>query len=264
MSDFSKERSGTGTHEWAETTFNIARGCSNACLYCYARHNAMRFKRIQSREEWQNEVLTANARIERFPAKKGVVMYPSAHDITPATVNGSVSIIRHMLDSGNQVLVVTKANPECIRQLMMQLDKYPKDRLLFRVTMGSMESGVSRFWEPGAPLPFERLTALKLLFHNDYKTSVSIEPMLEGLHATVAVVEAVKSYVTEKIWIGKMNKPRLRVDMSIAANREAVAEVEQYQCDEEIMALHLRLEDDPQIAWKDSIKKVIAAQENSG
>jgi len=118
--------------------------------------------------------------------------------------------------------------------------------------------------EPGAPLPSERLTALKLLYHNDYKTSVSIEPMLEGLYGTIDVVNAVKPYVTEKIWIGKMNKPRLRVDMSIKENHQALYGVEWYQRNEEIVALYRWFKDDPQIAWKDSIKKVIAAHENSG
>ena len=44
MNTFDSQREGSGTHEWAEVTENIARGCPHNCLYCYAAQNAKRFK----------------------------------------------------------------------------------------------------------------------------------------------------------------------------------------------------------------------------
>ena len=45
----------SGVAEWAEHKVNCCRGCSHACLYCYARTMALQYKRLESGEEWKNE-----------------------------------------------------------------------------------------------------------------------------------------------------------------------------------------------------------------
>ena len=42
----------TGTHEWCDSNVNCYYGCSRNCRYCYARHMAIRFKRIEKHEDW--------------------------------------------------------------------------------------------------------------------------------------------------------------------------------------------------------------------
>ena len=58
----SKERTGTGTKEWAERNINICLGCSHDCLYCYARNFAWRRNAIRSRADWANEGVTRKGR----------------------------------------------------------------------------------------------------------------------------------------------------------------------------------------------------------
>jgi DNA repair photolyase len=58
---FNDNRTATGTREWSEYSFNIGLGCSNNCLYCYARQNALRYKKINSPDEWQNEIVSEKA-----------------------------------------------------------------------------------------------------------------------------------------------------------------------------------------------------------
>jgi len=74
----------------------------------------------------------------------------------------------------------------------------------------------------------------------------------------MSVVEVVREYVTETIWIGKMNKARLRVDMRVPENAAAVERIEAMQDDREIVKLYMAYRNDPSIRWKDSIKEVVA------
>ena len=259
VDDFSRERKGTGTAEWAEVTENITRGCRNDCVYCYAAHNASRFK-LRDRSDWSREELTKRAGMTSYPAKGGVVMFPSSHDITPFNVEAYIRVAKLILAKGNRLLIVTKPNLACMERLLIELAPFKK-QILFRFTIGSLITSVSRFWEPGAPEPAERLKALYNAHCQGWNTSVSIEPMLEGAEGASLVVEMVEPWVSEKIWIGKMNKARLRVEMKASTNRVAIETIEDQQCDREILCLHARFKDHPKIEWKDSIKQILALRE---
>ena len=250
---FDTERSGTGTKEWAEVTENICCGCANNCLYCYAAHNANRFK-IRDREEWAREEFTKRANITNYPAKDGVVMFPSSHDITPFNVDSYIRVAKLILEKGNLLLIVSKPRLEVIKKVCAGLIHYKK-QILFRFTIGTLKPEVSLFWEPGAPLPNERVMALEFAQSAGFNTSVSIEPMLHSWCGAVDVVDMVDPYVTDTIWIGKMNKPQLRVDKGYHA---AVEQVVSLQRDESILKLVETLKDNPKIRWKDSIKVAIA------
>jgi len=250
---FDADREGTGTAEWAEVTENICRGCANNCLYCYAAHNANRFN-LRKRDDWAREELTKRSLIKSYPAKNGIVMFPSSHDITPFNLESCIRVLTLMLKKGNQVLIVTKPRASCIEALLNDLAPW-KDQILFRFTIGSMNDATCFFWEPGAPSPFERLGCLRDAFEAGFKTSVSIEPMLAGVDSTLHVVDHVQDYVTDTIWIGKMNKTNLRVDKAFRAE---VANIEKLQADDEIMRLHRYLDAHPLVRWKDSIKEVLA------
>ncbi len=41
-----------GTKEWADSNINCYYGCSNDCLYCYAKKMAIRFKR-KTEDTWK-------------------------------------------------------------------------------------------------------------------------------------------------------------------------------------------------------------------
>lgn len=253
MTDFDAAREGSGTKEWAEVTENICRGCSNDCLYCYAAHNANRFG-LRTRDEWDVEVLTKRASMSSYPAKSGVVMFPSSHDITPYNLDACIKVLKLILKKGNRVLIVTKPRFDCVLSLLRELVPW-KEQILFRFTIGTTNITTSRFWEPGAPLPVERLDSLRLAWNSGFSTSVSIEPMLEGRFDCASVITAVTPYVTDTIWIGKMNKANLRVPKG---HEKAVALVLQLQNDSEVIKLYNSHKNNPMIRWKDSIKEVIA------
>lgn len=104
-------------------------------------------------------------------------------------------------------------------------------------------------------MPSERLWCLAMAKNDDFATSVSIEPMLAGRFGAIEVFDVVRPYVSETVWIGKMNKALLRVDK---VHEEAVRNIIEMQSDDEIIRLVESLKRYPQIRWKDSIKTVIA------
>lgn len=256
MSDkFDQERSGTGTKEWAETTENITIGCPNGCLYCYAAYNADRFG-YRKRSEWTREEFNKRAGMKSYSAKGGVVMFPSSHDITPFNVDEYIRVALLILEAGNQLLIVSKPRIECVEKMLTAFRGY-EGQILFRFSITTMSEHATLFFEPGASMPWERVTCLELVRNSCFETSVSIEPLLGGRLEARAIVSMVDRYVTKTIWIGKMNKPRLRVDMKIPENCQAVEAIEQMQSDAEIMKIVSALNFNSKIRWKDSIKEVI-------
>jgi hypothetical protein len=118
----------------------------------------------------------------------------------------------------------------------------------------------------------ERLISLKWAHSEGFQTSVSCEPMLDNNIGKA--LDSVSPYVTETIWLGKINhligvKGHGRLDfngyndpVTLAKARELAA----WQSDENILALYEKYKNNTTIRWKKSIenvvKKQIAGQEN--
>jgi len=254
--DFNLHREGSGTHEWAEVNFNIGKGCACDCRYCYARWFAMHYKRISDQVEWTCERFTDNAFKSDFKLLPGVIMFPSTHNLSPFYLQRALPILINMLAAGNKVLIVTKPDIEVIKVLVGNLVKY-RNQILFRFTIGSLDETLMRFWEPGAPSPEERLSALDYAYAAGFSTSISIEPMLAGVDETLHVISAVSRHVSETIWIGKMAHIKQRVDMTPDGVADAVKLIESQQSDSEIIRLYCALADNPKIRWKKSIAGVL-------
>lgn len=245
--------SGTWTKEWADTNVNIGAGCAHGCKYCYAMGMAKRFKRVAGPKEWMTEAVNLKAVKKRYQPKKCAYMFPTSHDITPYYLPYATETLKKVLAAGNEVLIVSKPHLECIEALCSELGQY-KAQILYRFTIGTLDPEVSKFWEPGAPLPAERIEALKFAYLAGFSTSISMEPMLGGVDEAVQTFKAVFPYVTETIWLGKMNR---RVKLTAPEDIEAFRKIKELQRDSEILRLVSTMGSNPKVAWKDSIKEVI-------
>ena len=183
-------------------------------------------------------------------------MFPSTHDITPYNLEASIRVLKIVLAAGNDILIVSKPRLDIITRLCSELITR-QEQIEFRFTLGTLSPGISKFWEPGAPLPVERIAALKYAHAAGYSTSVSMEPLLGGFDTAQAVLAAVNDFVTGKIWIGKLNRIRSNVNVSTTLNLRMVQALESRQTDLEILQIHNAFRDDPKIRWKDSIRKVV-------
>lgn len=248
----------SGTKEWAEHSVNICTGCGHRCLYCFAAAMSARFGRRKP-GEWGTEQVDHVKVDRRYGKRRGRIMFPTTHDITPALLDDCLTVLRKMLAAGNEVLIVSKPHRECIVALCRELEPY-RDQVMFRFTIGSVNDEVLSFWEPGAPGFKERIWCLAHAHAHGYQTSVSCEPMLD--RSAEAVVDACEPYVTDSIWLGKANRllQRMRqngcTEEQLARGRELVS----WQNGEAIRSLYERLKNRPVVRWKESIKKVVGLE----
>lgn len=242
-----------GAYEWAPKTVNFCTGCSNNCIYCYGKQNAIRFKQV-TEDEWPN-MRVRDHDVKKKHKKYGeLVMVPSSHDITHENLIESLIVIEKLLEADNNVLIVSKPDPSCIMTICEHFDVFSQ-QITFRYTIGATDNALLSLWEPGAPTFEERMEALIYSYNKGFTTSVSIEPMIDAENVTELVL-AVLPYVTETIWIGKMNYlGRIKTDS--AEVQAAVERVRETQTDEQILKIYKALKNNPQVRWKDSIKKVV-------
>ena len=253
----------SGTSEWAASGHNIQTGCGHGCLYCYAHAMASRFDRVPE-GGWTCEVLNPVGMAKVFGQRKGTIMFPTAHDITPANLTESTEVLERMLKPGNHVLIVSKPHLACISHLCRELAPY-KDQILFRFTIGSALDGTLGFWEPGAPTFRERMLSLVYAHAQGFKTSVSMEPMLDTEEMLIrACVQQVEPFVTDSIWLGKVNKLETRLRANGHWEIPGVADMARAlvasQSDERIHSLYAALKDNPKVKWKESIKVVVGLE----
>lgn len=245
-----------GTQEWAATNVNIQSGCEHGCLYCYAQCMSARFSRGGG-VPWTTPRIRKKSIFKGYRKRGGTIMFPTTHDITDKNLSQCLVVLKKMLAAGNEVLVVSKPHLKCIQRICEELKRY-KDHILFRFTIGSADDEVLSFWEPYAPPYRERLAALEWAYRQKFKTSVSCEPMLDG--NIKRVIHDAKPYVTDAIWLGRVNNIRRILAQNAPDNllaRSRADELMALQTDPWVMALYDTYKADPIIKFKDSIKKVV-------
>ena len=98
-------------------------------------------------------------------------------------------------------------------------------------------------------------------FELGFETSVSCEPCWGG--DVDRLISELRPYVTDSIWIGKMNKGRSRMKFNGYWNPETAAEYNKlmdWYSDANMIALYNRYKDEPIIRWKESIAKVVGTK----
>lgn len=252
----------TGTKEWSSSSVNCVTACAHGCLYCYAHAMAARFDRVPE-GGWGCEVVRQAAVDKRYGKRKGVVMYPTTHDLTPENYKHTGKVLRKLLEAGNQVLVVSKPHSAVIMQIVGELGAY-RDQVLFRFTIGSSSDRVLSFWEPGAPDFAQRLGALQYAHARGWQTSVSMEPMLgPTADAMFELFHTLAPYVTESIWLGPLNRGEQRLRRNGHWNEETAASLRMLQgilSKAAVEWLVEKLDGHPLVRWKDSIRSMVGME----
>lgn len=252
----------TGTKEWSKSSVNIQLGCEHGCRYCYARYNAVKFRKWCTDEQWLDPVIVLSRVTRSYLKRVGVVMFPTTHDITPLNLSESICVLGKLLNAGNKVLLVSKPHLDCISTICESFQAFRK-RLIFRFTIGSRDPRVLAFWEPNAPCFKERKSCLMYAFYEGYRTSVSCEPFLDyEVSDIVNLYEELKPYinVVDGFWIGKLREFEKRVVMDGVTPEQEERFVKPLRAalsDEFVWWLYQRLKNKSTVKWKDSIREDI-------
>ncbi|MFT5726805.1 MAG: DNA repair photolyase [Desulforhopalus sp.] len=244
-----------GTREWAVAEINCSRGCPHGCLYCYARYNQVTRKGLVTASEWNHPQDLKEEVDKEHPLFDGQVMFPAAHDIVPENIESCVKVLKNLLDAGNNVLVVSKPHLNCIQRLCQEFYS-DRERVLFRFTITARDQQILKFWEHEAPDYQERLMCLRSSFERGFATSVSVEPMLHR-EDVVAMVQELLPFVSQSVWIGKMNKIDKRLVSDSEQMKVEIERIQRGQSDEQIHLLYQELQGIEKIRWKESIKEVL-------
>ena len=248
----------SGTLEWAAHNENCLIGCTHNCRYCYAKSNAVdRFKNMKA-DEWTNVKVNEKKMKKHFGKKEGTIMFPTTHDIVPEYVDECITFMERMLSAGNMLLVVSKPHFECIQKICEELAEY-RHQVLFRFTIGAMDNEILSYWEPGAPDFEERLESLVHAHCDGWKISVSCEPMLDSPNM-VELFHKLNPFVTDSIWIGKLNQVEKRVKVETDEDRDMVAKIVAGQTDEKVHEIYEALKNEPKVKWKESFKKILGLE----
>lgn len=211
--------------------------------------------------EWEKMELN-NFKFDEKPKKiKGRIMFPTQHDILPEFIDYTIRYLGKWLKEGNEILITSKPHFECIEKICEELDEY-KDQIVFRFTIGSMHDDYLKFWEPNAPGFEERYKCLKHAYANGFQTSVSCEPYFE--EDIDQLVTKLLPFITDTIWIGKMNFIQQRVDTSKWTNEEKqkyLGMIKKSQTNDFIWELYHKFKNNQKVKWKESCKKVLGLPE---
>jgi hypothetical protein len=255
--------------QWSEHLHNVLdKGvqCPNDCLYCYMKDFKGRVLKVVARPlpDVEDAALLSAGATKRWARvgsddRRHVIMYPTSHDIFPRILPAYIEQARRMLAAGHAVLLVSKPRLDCLTAVAAALEEY-KDRVVYRLTIGSDRQEVLDFWEPHAPQFAERLAVLRMLRGRGCVTSVSIEPYLSDPRATVA---AVAPFVSETIWIGPMSGFK-----GAAKDREAAwrasppgsgaVPLEALMSPDYVRGFVRDLAGNPQIYWKTAVIRQLA------
>lgn len=250
-----------GTKEWAEKNLNLFTGnCKNGCLYCYACANNARYGR-STEFKLKKELVAPN---KKFSKRNYLTMYPSSHDIRKEDLLQHLTLLDKFLRSGSPILIVTKPDSECVYFICKEFTKY-REQIEWRFTIGSADNTILKFWETDAPNFESRLLSAQIAHRMNYKTSLSIEPMLDIYPEQV--ISELCPYITGDIWIGKMNFPQQRIAMNKTKltnlDNAIITNLIAWQADdnnilkkcEQIKMLAKKHK--VSIRWKESIQKVL-------
>ncbi len=186
-------------------------GCTNACVYCYARF-ATRFS--HPHEEWGSFVdvrVNAASVLQRqlVRARRGGVFMSSVCDAWQAAEEHyqlSRQCLRLLLDSGFPLFLQTKS-------VLAERDfdlLAGRDNVRFGVTVTTVDAAAALQFEPGASPPAERLRVLREARRIGLSTFVFLGPLLpgisdrgEGLRRLMAAVAQIQP---DSLFVDRLNR----------------------------------------------------------
>jgi DNA polymerase III subunit gamma/tau len=246
-----------GYQDWTKSknNVNICTGCKNDCVYCYMKPINARNPKLKQPENWHNWELRQDDVDKNYGLRDGLVGFPSSHDIFPEILDASLTVLGKILRAGNDVLIVSKPRMECIKAICAA-SLFFKNKILFRFTIGAMSDETLSYWEPNSPKYDERKECLEYAFHNGFRTSVSMEPMLDSPNIE-ALVKDLLPFVSEDIWLGTMNHLgwiKKGADERLLSELEII---EAGQTPERLLEVYKIYENNPKIKWKTDALKII-------
>jgi DNA repair photolyase len=190
---------------WFGYSINAYRGCSHACVYCFARptHDYLGFN--MGTDFDTQIVVKANAvdlvRAETVPGRwpgDSIAMGTNTDPYQAAEGKYKLTqgIIEVLVERNNPFSILTKS-PLVLRDIALITEASKRSDVSVSFSVATVDEDVWRRTEPGAPHPRKRLEALAKLRAAGVPGGVMMAPLLPGISDRPDQVAAVKKAARE-------------------------------------------------------------------
>jgi Radical SAM superfamily len=190
--------------EYAALTANPYRGCGHGCKYCYVPR-VTRQKRVEfdagaiPKPDYLNLLIADAKKYQAAGITEQVTLSFSSDPYHAGDTTLTRQVLIALRNHGLAFCILSKGGTRALRDL----DLFRPDRDAYGASLTTLDDDFSLKWEPNAPLPMERITALQEFNKAGIFTKVSLEPTLD-IEASLKIVRATYSFV-DLFKIGKVN-----------------------------------------------------------
>ena len=193
-----------GSRASFDHTINVYRGCSHACLYCFARPTH-EYLGLNTGTDFDRKIVVKINAVERViaelddPAWTGepIAMGTNTDPYQRAEAKYRLTrgVVAALAQRGNPFSILTKS-PLVTRDLDLIAAAAERTEVSVNFSIGTLDERVWRATEPGTPQPRHRLDAMAKLSAAGIRTGALMMPILPGmsdgadqLQATVAAID---------------------------------------------------------------------------
>ena len=196
--------------EYSPYALNIYNGCDHNCKYCYVKTMSFRKQVLNSEIEPRKDILVKlEKQLKKNEINEQVLLCFTGDAYCKADVKYETTreILKILLKYNVPTAILSKGGERILRDLDL-FKKFNKIKVGSTLTL--TKNMDSLIYEPGAPLPKERMETLKTLHDEGIKTWVSFEPVIYT-EQTMGILEITKDYV-DQYKVGKMNHHKSNID----------------------------------------------------
>lgn len=193
--------------EYSPYACNIYIGCNHGCRYCYAPHTLQKSSlNYFGKPEPRKDILKLLEKNLQKNVYKEQVLLSFVGDVYGDNAD-NCEMTREVLRLLNAyhvpVAVLSKGGKKMLRDL--DIFKEFGDRITEGTTLTFLDEAKSRYWEPNASTPSERLETLKILHDSGIKTFASLEPTIEPEESLKLIRKTLELDCVDHYKIGKIN-----------------------------------------------------------
>jgi DNA repair photolyase len=170
-------------------TINAYRGCSHACVYCFARPTH-EYLGLGIGEDFDRRIVVKVNAVERLQAALAPRRWPG-HPIAMGTNTDpyqraegkyhlTQGMIRLLVEAANPFSILTKSTL-ILRDVELLAEAVRRTTLHVNVSIGTLDEDVWRLTEPGTPHPQLRMDAVARLNEAGVPCGVVMGPIIPGL-----------------------------------------------------------------------------------
>jgi len=151
-------------------------GCSHACRYCYISSYIPRAFQCRAKKDFIHRLRRDVRRIDpklHISIANSSDPYPPQEDRLKLTRQA----LQTLLGEGFKVQLITKSNI-----VVRDLDIIKRGNCSVSMSITTLNNHIARKLEPNAPLPNERLKAIKKLVNEGIPCSVRVDPIIPGIN----------------------------------------------------------------------------------